>query len=62
MLSAPASVPPTTLAAFTVALGDATLHYSSSRSYQPADLANNSSGTRPASGTRFGSSTTGHIP
>lgn len=61
MLSAPASIPPTTLVAFAVALADATLNWSSRRSCRPADSANPSTGTRPATDTRFGSSKTGRI-
>ena len=61
MLSAPASNPPTTLVAFAVAFGEATLNRSSSRSDKPADSANNRAGTSPASDTRFGSSKTGRI-
>ena len=61
MLSAPASMPPTTLAAFTAAFGDLTLTCSASRSCRPADSANNMAGTSPAADTRFGSSNTGRI-
>jgi hypothetical protein len=61
MLSAPASIPPTTLAAFTAAFGEVTLTRSASRSCRPADSANTMAGTNPAADTRFGSSKTGRI-
>lgn len=61
MLSAPASIPPTTPVAFTAAFGEATVSPSASRSPRPADSASPGSGTRPAADTRLGSSNTGRI-
>jgi len=46
MLSAPASIPPTTLAAFAVALGEGTVS-PSSRSYKPAHSASRRAGDQP---------------
>jgi hypothetical protein len=60
MESAPASIPPTTAAVFTPALGEGTDNLSSRPSI-PADSANRSAGTKPAADTRFGSSKTGRI-
>ncbi len=59
--SAPASIPPTTLAVLATAFGAGTLSPSASRSYQPADSASRRVGTKPAADTRFGSSKTGRI-
>ena len=61
MLSAPASIPATTLVVFAVALAEARLNWSSRKSCRPADSARRSMGTRPASDTTFGSSKTGRI-
>ena len=58
--SAPASIPPTTLAVFEAGFGEDTDN-SRSRSYRPADSARRSAGTRPAADTRLGSSKTGRI-
>jgi hypothetical protein len=58
MLSAPASIPATTLVVFTTAFGAATVTCSATRSYSPADSASRNTGTRPAADTRFGSSKT----
>lgn len=60
MLSAPASIPPTTAAVLIPAWGEGT-DRPSSRSYSPAASPNRSAGTNPAADTRFGSSKTGRI-
>ena len=58
MLSAPASIPPTTVASFTPAvLADpGTVNHSSASRLSPARSANAITGTNPAEPTRFGSS------
>ncbi len=60
MQSAPASIPPTTPAVLTPALGEGTVN-PSSRPYKPADSASRNAGTRPAADTRLDSSKTGRI-
>jgi len=61
MLSAPASIPPITQAAFATGFGDSTLSRCSRRSCRPAASANSHAGTSPPVETRFGSSKTGRI-
>ena len=55
-----ASIPPTADAAFAPALAAGTYN-PPRRSWNPADSASRSAGTRPAADTKFGSSKTGRI-
>ena len=59
MLSAPASIPPTTHTAFAAAFGLFTVNDPASCSCNPALSASRSNGTNPEADTRFGSSKTG---
>jgi len=62
MQSAPASIPPITLAALTGAFGDATVRCPCSRSCKPARSASRITGINPAEPIRFGSSKTVETP
>lgn len=61
MLSAPASIPPTTQPTFAPAFGESTERCSAIRPLRPAEPAKWTIGTRPSVPTSFGSSKTGVI-